>query len=182
MRMSFLAYPAAAVIAFSLAGPAAHAELQKAQDDRAVVAGGMQSVLVDVLANDGQLGSGLRVLKAFKPAHGSVALENGRVRYTPTPGFAGSDSFRYMAQAEKSQPGQATVSVEVGPGGVAMRLKGQVVDSPIPGATVKVSIGGIDFNTVADANGNYVLDIASLQGDAFVTLTASGTSSSGVPR
>jgi hypothetical protein len=180
MRMRYLACPLAAVIALAAAGPS-RADLQKAQDDRAIVAGTTTSVLVDVLANDGELGPGLRILKVFKPAHGSVSVENGRVRYTPTRGFTGSDSFRYMAQAEKSQPGQATVNVEVGPGGVAMQLRGQVTDSPIPGAVVTVSVGGFDFKTVADANGNYVLDIAALQGDAFVTLTATGESSSGVP-
>jgi len=159
----------------------AWADLQKARDDRAVVAvtSNFNSVLVDVLANDGDLGPGLRILKVFKPAHGTVSIENGRIRYTPTPGFQGSDSFKYMVQAEDSQPGQATVNIEVGRGGVALRLKGQVVDSPIAGAIVKVSIGGFDFTAVADANGNYVLDIASLQGDAFVTLSATGTSESG---
>jgi hypothetical protein len=180
MRFAYLACPLAALMALAAAGPS-RADLQKAHDDRAIVAGTTTSVLVDVLANDGELGPGLRILKVFKPAHGSVSVENGRIRYTPTPGFSGSDSFRYMAQAEKSQPGQATVNVEVGPGGVAMQLRGQVVDSPIPGAVVTVSVGGFDFKTVADANGNYVLDIAALQGDAFVTLTATGESSSGVP-
>jgi hypothetical protein len=180
MKLSYLACPLAALMALGLAAPS-RADLQTAQDDRAIVAGGMNSVLVDVLQNDGELGPGLRILKAFKPAHGSASIENGRIRYTPNPGFQGSDSFKYMAQAEKSQPGQATVSVEVGAGGVSMRLKGQVTDSPVPGAQVTVSIGGYDFKTVADANGNYVLDIASLQGDAFVTLVATGTSTSGEP-
>ncbi len=164
-----------------LAPGLARADLQKAQDDRAVlvVTSSVKSVLLDVLANDGALGPGLRILKAFKPAHGSVALESGRIRYTPTPGFQGSDSFRYMAQADKSQPGQATVNVEVGEGGVVLRLVGRVVDSPVAGATVTASIGGFDFTAVADGNGNYVLDIAALNGDAFVTLTATGTSASG---
>ncbi len=156
----------------------ARSALQKAQDDLAVTAAGT-SVLVDVLANDSALGPDLRILKAFKPAHGSVALEGGKVRYTPAPGFQGSDSFRYMAQAFDSQPGQATVNVEVGRGGVALRIAGRVVDGAIAYARVTVSIGGFDFVANADANGNYVLDIAALQGDAFVTLAATGTSSSG---
>jgi hypothetical protein len=176
--MRMLSRIALVLVAVTMACPL-HAELQKAQDDRAVVAGSVRSVLIDVLANDGELGENLRVLKVFKPSHGSVSIESGRVRYTPFSGFDGSDSFRYMAQADKSQPGQATVSVEVGQGGVALRLVGQVVDDPIPGAIVKVSLGGFDFQTVADANGNYVLDIAALHGDAFVTLTATGTAPSG---
>ena len=168
---------ATAACGLCLAMPARSA-LQKAQDDLAVARPG-QSVLVDVLANDGALGPGLRLLKAFKPAHGSVAIENGRVRYTPAAGFQGSDSFRYMAQSDDAQPGQATVSVEVGQAGVALRLAGKVTDEAIPFATVKVSLGGFDFVTRADAGGNYVLDVSALRGDAFVTLAASGTAPSG---
>ena len=156
----------------------ARADLQKAHDDLAVTQSG-QAVLVNVLANDYQLGPDLRILKAFKPAHGSVSVESGGIRYTPAAGYQGSDSFKYMAQSPKSQPGQATVSVEVGRGGVSLRLVGRVVDNPIPGALVRVSIGGFDFNAVADLNGNYVLDIAALRGDEFVTLSATGVSQSG---
>jgi hypothetical protein len=158
----------------------ARSSLQDAQDDFAVTRPG-QSVVIDVMGNDGALGADLRLLKAFKPAHGSASIENGRIRYTPAAGFQGSDSFKYMVQPAKSQPGQATVNVEVGQGGVTLRLAGRVVDEPIPNATVKVSIGGFDFVTNADANGNYVLDIAALRGDAFVTLTATGTSPTGAP-
>ena len=86
MKLSHLACPVAALLALGLAAPS-RADLQKAQDDRAVVAGGMTSVLVDVLKNDGELGSGLRILKAFKPAHGNATIENGRIRYTPVLGF-----------------------------------------------------------------------------------------------
>jgi hypothetical protein len=154
--------------------------LQDAQDDFAVTRPG-NSVLVDVLGNDGALGADLRLLKAFKPAHGTATIENGRIRYTPAAGFQGSDSFKYMVQPAQSQPGQATVNVEVGQGGVSLRLAGRVVDEPIPNATVTVSIGGFDFVTHANANGNYVLDIAALRGDAFVTLSATGTAPSGAP-
>jgi hypothetical protein len=156
----------------------ARSALQKAQDDLAVTATG-RSVLVDVLANDAALGADLRILKAFKPAHGSVAIENGKVRYTPAAGYQGSDTFRYMAQAPASQPGEATVNVEVGHGGVSLRIAGRVIDGAIPYARVTVSIGGFDFIANADANGNYVLDVAALRGDAFVTLVATGTSTAG---
>ena len=168
---------AGAAAGMLLAMPARSA-LQKAQDDLAVTRTGTP-VLVDVLANDGALGNDLRILKAFKPAHGSVAVDNGRIRYTPVPGYQGSDSFTYMAQSIGSQPGQATVNVEVGRGGVALRIQGQVVDEAIPFADVKVSVGGFDFIARADAQGRYVLDVASLHGDAFVTITATGTSPSG---
>lgn len=164
----------------SLVFPAAlSAGLQKAKDDLAVTTPG-HSVWINVLANDGALGGDLRLLKAFKPEHGSVSIENGGVRYTPDAGFEGSESFRYMAQAAKSQPGDATVNVEVGPGGVALTLRGRVVDDPLPGALVTASVGGFEFEAHADAQGNYTLDIAALRGDAFVTLVATGQTASGV--
>jgi hypothetical protein len=157
---------------------AAMAELQKAKDDLAVTQPG-HSVWINVLSNDSALGPNLRLLKAFKPAHGTATIENGGVRYTPAAGFQGSDTFRYMAQPAKSQPGEATVNVEVGSGGVVLRLQGRVVDDPIPFATVKASVGGFDFQATADAQGNYTLDIAALRGDAFVTLVAAGNAPSG---
>jgi hypothetical protein len=170
-----------ALSAFSLlAVHAARSGLPSAADDFAVTRPG-QSVVIDVMGNDKAMGADLRLLKAFKPAHGTAVIENGRIRYTPTAGFQGSDSFKYMVQPAKEQPGQATVNVEVGQGGVSLRLAGRVVDSPIPGATVKVSIGGFDFVTTANAEGNYVLDIAALRGDEFITLQATGVSSSGAP-
>lgn len=154
--------------------------LSAAPADTAFSVGG-QSVLIDVLANDGALGTDLRLLKAFKPAHGSVAIENGQVRYTPAPGYDGTDVFTYMVQAKGSQPRTGQVTMTVGTGGAAVRLSGQVVDDPIPGATVTVLVGGLSFSAVADAAGYYVLDIASLEGSDFVTIRASGTSATGAP-
>lgn len=153
--------------------------LPEAAPDLAVTAPG-QSVVVDVLANDrASLGPDIRLLNAHKPRHGKAQVENGRVRYTPNAGFTGSDQFVYMVQAPKSQPRVGTVTVNVGAGGVALTMAGQVVDEPIPGAVVTVSVGGFDFVAVADENGNYVIDIAALTGNAFVSVSAVGTSPSG---
>lgn len=140
-----------------------------------------QSVLIDVLANDGAVGPDRRLLKAFKPSHGSVSIDNGRVRYTPDAGYDGTDTFSYLVQAKGSQPRVGQVTVNVGTGGAIVQLQGQVVDSPIAGATVSVMVGGHNFTAVADANGYYVLDIASLDGTGFVTMMATGTSASGAP-
>ena len=103
------------------------------------------AVHIVVLANDYELGGGLRLLKAFKPGHGSVRIEGDDVVYTPEPGFAGSDQFQYLVQPQGAQPRVGTVTVEVGGGGVMLRLSGQVVDNPIPGAVVTVSVGGNDI-------------------------------------
>jgi hypothetical protein len=170
---------AAAVLACTCLG-AAKPNLPEAVPDLAATPAA-QSVLVDVLANDGALGPGLRLLKAHKPLHGTARIENGRVRYTPNPGFVGSDRFQYMVQPHASQPHLGTVNVEVGGGGVTLQLRGRVADDPIPGATVRVLVGGYTFQAVADANGDYVLDIAALTGDVFVTVLATGTSPTGAP-
>lgn len=171
---------AAAGLALACCLGAAKPNLPEAEPDLAATAAN-QSVLVDVLANDGALGSGLRLLKAHKPLHGAVRIENGRIRYTPKAGFVGSDRFQYMVQPHASQPHVGTVNVEVGGGGVMLRLSGRVADDPIPGAVVRVLIGGYSFQAVADANGDYVLDIAALTGQEFVTVIATGTSPTGAP-
>lgn len=51
-------------------------------------------------------------------------------------------------------------------------LQGQVVDDPIPFATVTVTVGGISYTTVADANGFYSLDIATATISELVTIEA----------
>lgn len=168
------------LLAFAVAPSAAKPNLPEAAPDLAYT-GVDQSVLINVLANDVELGPGIRLLNVHKPGHGRTQVENGRIRYTPQAGFQGSDQFHYMVQAPNSQPRLGNVTVEVGGGGVILTLSGQVVDSPIPGATVRVSVGGFNFVAVADANGNYVLDIAALSGDAFVTITATGVSATGAP-
>lgn len=140
-----------------------------------------QSVLIDVLANDAAVGPDRRLLKVFKPSHGAVSIDNGRVRYTPDAGYDGTDTFTYLVQSQGSQPRVGQVTVNVGTGGAVVQLQGQVVDSPIAGATVSVMVGGHNFTAVADANGYYTLDIASLDGTGFVTMIATGTSATGAP-
>jgi hypothetical protein len=54
------------------------------------------TVLVDVLANDVDSdGAGLAIVSATAPGHGAVAIESGRIRYTPAANFFGDDSFSY---------------------------------------------------------------------------------------
>ena len=52
------------------------------------------TVLVNVLANDGDLGK-IRSSSIAQPLHGRVRWVSGRAEYTPEAGYAGSDSFRY---------------------------------------------------------------------------------------
>ena len=152
--------------------------LQEAAPDHATTAGG-QPVLVDVIANDGDVGATRRLVTVLPAGHGRTRVENGRVQYTPDAGFVGSDQFQYLVQAPKSPPRLGTVTVEVAGGGVILALRGRVTDEPVPGATVTVSVGGVDFTAIADENGVYTIDIAALDGDAFVSIHATGTSPSG---
>ncbi|WP_309241925.1 Ig-like domain-containing protein [Leclercia barmai] len=53
------------------------------------------SVLTDVLAND-TFSNPQRAIESFtQGAHGIVTLENGQLRYTPTAGYVGSDTYTY---------------------------------------------------------------------------------------
>jgi glucose/arabinose dehydrogenase len=59
-----------------------------------------ERVSVDVLANDSpgpadELGQGLRIASVGAPAHGSAAVADGRVIYTPAAAYNGSDAFVY---------------------------------------------------------------------------------------
>ena len=76
-------------------------------------------VTIDVLANDTDAeGDALTLVSASQPANGSTALTgNGRVLYTPNPGFIGTDTFSYVVRdaAGNSATGQVTVSVVEGP-------------------------------------------------------------------
>ncbi|HEX3132745.1 MAG TPA: esterase-like activity of phytase family protein, partial [Planctomycetota bacterium] len=77
----------AAVSASAATAPVANADT--------VVVHANTTVALNVLANDVAGAGPLAVISATTPAHGSVVLENGRVRYTPTVGYTGSDSFTY---------------------------------------------------------------------------------------
>jgi hypothetical protein len=70
-----------------------------------------EPVAVDVLANDS--GSGLSVVSATDGSHGTVVITAGKPVYTPTPGYAGADSFTYVAKDSSNQAIGATVTVSV---------------------------------------------------------------------
>ncbi|MDY1005563.1 Ig-like domain-containing protein [Curtobacterium sp. CFBP9011] len=70
-----------------------------------------------LLGNDS--GTGLAVTKAGGADHGDVTLgrdgTDGTIRYTPTPGFSGTDTITYTVTDASSQSATATVIVVVGP-------------------------------------------------------------------
>ncbi|MEZ5115694.1 MAG: Ig-like domain-containing protein [Candidatus Nanopelagicales bacterium] len=73
---------------------------------------------VDVLANDGDVdGDALTAVILTEPAHGSAAIVDGVLRYTPQPGFAGDDVVSYAADDGelRSSPANVTVTVTAAP-------------------------------------------------------------------
>lgn len=154
--------------------------LQEASPDSASTTND-RSVLVDVLFNDTALGPSRRLVTVLPAGNGTVAVEGGQVRYTPNAGFVGSDQFQYLVQAPRSPPRVGTATIDVGAAPTRLTISGQVVDDPIPGATVTISIGGNDFTATADENGFYVIDIFAHGGADLVTIHATGTSDSGAP-
>ena len=55
---------------------------------------------------------------------------------------------------------------------LTLRLEGLVTDDPIPFATVTVTVGGVSYTTVADENGAYTIDIASILFEELVLIEA----------
>ena len=72
-------------------------------------------VEVPVLANDRDVdGDPLTVSAVSNPLHGAVDIgEDGRLYYTPLPGFNGKDSFTYTVEDPAGAKGVATVDVIV---------------------------------------------------------------------
>lgn len=64
---------------------------------------------------DPEVDSGATLAVASQPSHGSVTVENGVFRYTPTADYYGSDSFTYTATKDASTSAAATVSITVNP-------------------------------------------------------------------
>jgi hypothetical protein len=64
-------------------------------------------------------------------------------------------------------------------GDVTRTISGQVTDAPVPNAAVTVTVGTQSFQTQADAQGFYSLDVTSSQLDALVRISARGTSQAG---
>ncbi|MCB9159701.1 MAG: tandem-95 repeat protein [Caldilineaceae bacterium] len=90
-------------------------------------------VTVDVLANDSDIdGESLTVAGVDAPGHGTAALVDGSIVYTPTADFAGSDSFAYTVADRSGLTATAQLRIAVAP----------VNDAPVmaQGATARVTM------------------------------------------
>jgi subtilisin len=81
--------------------------------DSAVTTAGT-AVTINVLANDSDPdGDPLSVASVGAPGHGTTAIVSGGVRYTPTGGYQGTDSFGYTVSDGRGGSASALVSVTV---------------------------------------------------------------------
>jgi glucose/arabinose dehydrogenase len=117
-----------------------------AVDDAAATSIG-RAVTIDVLANDSkgppdEAGQTLTVASIGTPAHGTAVLDAGKVRYTPTSGYLGPDSFSYQAcdNGGLCDTGQVSISVELNTAPVAS----DVVASALEDVEAAIDLAGFD--------------------------------------
>lgn len=82
-------------------------------DDSATIEVG-SSILIDALANDIDDGAPtpLTITSVDSPTSGTTAVEANQIRYTPAPGFAGTDQFEYtLTDGEFSTTATITVAI-----------------------------------------------------------------------
>jgi len=74
------------------------------------------SILIDVLANDTDADGDTLILDQVDPGyHGVTVKQNGKVRYTPEPGYIGTDEFWYDVNDGHGHNGAGKVSITVTP-------------------------------------------------------------------
>ena len=104
---------ATAIVTVTVSGPPGSNRAPTAGNDSATT-GLNAPVTIDVLANDGDPdGDPLTITIATPPSNGTAVVENGKVVYTPNPGFSGADSFTYTVADGKGGAATATVTVTV---------------------------------------------------------------------
>lgn len=69
---------------------------------------------INVLANDSDSdGDTLSITAVTQPSHGTVVISNGKIIYTPTANYTGSDTFTYTLKDSHGATRSATVTVYV---------------------------------------------------------------------
>ena len=118
-----------------------------AVDDAAATRAG-DPVTVAVLTNDRDPdGDALAVASASAPQNGRAVVEGGAVRYTPDPGFVGTDAFAYTVSDGNGGAAAATVTVTVRPA-QAVAVTAQAGDAEVgEPVTVTVSASGFAAET-----------------------------------
>ena len=100
-----------------------------AVSDTVVVCRQDVEVTIDVLANDSNVPVGAMINSTTQGGHGSVQVlhvagQQDRVRYRPTTGFSGSDSFTYSLADGAGGMATGVVSITIAPSGVVAGISG----------------------------------------------------------
>ena len=148
-------------------------EVPEAEDDEAVTRED-QAVTVDVLANDTDPdGDSLQVESVAAPEHGTAAVADGRVRYSPAANYHGRDRFTYVVSDGNGGTAEATVEVTVepvnDPPAAVRTIPDQVLDEGGGEATVEL---GEFFE---DADGDALTYGASSSDPAVATVAVAGS-------
>jgi outer membrane protein OmpA-like peptidoglycan-associated protein len=85
-----------------------------AVNDAFAVTGNSTNNALDVLPNDSDPdGDVLTIVAVGTPAHGSASIAAGKISYTPTVGYVGTDAFTYTIADPRGLTSSATVSITV---------------------------------------------------------------------
>ncbi len=145
-----------------------------------------QSKLIDVMSNDSDPNLDLfSLLSVGAPAFGTVAIETGKIRYTPPVGYTGTVTFPYTIIDELGATGTTAVTVNVVPNsppvltadqgavfgneGTTITNTGTWSDSDIPANNVALvsSIGTVTKNS----NGTWSWQITPGDQSPLITVT-----------
>ena len=128
---------------------------------------------IDVLSNDSASSGALTLTVVSAPSHGTATIIGGRVVYTPTTGYIGSDAFSYtVAATDGGATATAAVALTVN---AQLLLSGTVSDSPLAAASIVATVGARTYQAVTSSSGVYSLLIASAQPTEMVVLSAQGS-------
>ncbi len=129
-------------------------------------------ILVPVLGNDSDPnGDPLTLRSATTPAHGTTTLVGNQVRFTPAPGWTGTDTFDYVVVDARGTPASARVTVTV-----TNRAPVGNPDSVLTQTGAAVSFPSVLGND-SDPDGDSPLTaaVANQPGAGTVVLNADGT-------
>ena len=128
--------------------------------DRVVTSPGTPITLAPLANDDGQ---GLTLTAVSGPAHGQASgAADGRVTYTPEPGFAGEDTFTYTVRDAAGQTATGTVQVVVDTAPVAVD---DVAVAPATSADAGPNAGS-DAGPNAGPNAGIVIPVLANDRDA----------------
>jgi len=144
-------------------------EAPQAADDLFTVDADSADNALNVLANDTDAdGDSLTISGVSQPPNGQASASDGRVIYTPNPGFTGTDSFTYTVEDGFDGQASANVTVTVNP----------TNEPPVVGDLSAETVQGtpVDIDVLAEASDpdGDELSIASFNQPDNGTVTQSG--------